>query len=98
MSRPTSCRGVVRHHVLRRRHQLLLEDAGQHLHQAADGGDEQDAEDQQPGVVLQFAMQIDGVHGGDTCTVGRPFTVWYRFHAISTAPARKTTPATKRSA
>ena len=86
--------------------QRLLHDARQHLHQPADGGYEQDAEDQQSGVLFQLSVQSDGVHrydpvsgaGGETTTVRRPFMVMKRLYASSAAPVRKTMPATSRNA
>ena len=88
-----------------RRHQIILQDARQHLHQAADGGDEQDAEDQQAAVALQLSVQFNRVHGwldpaagGDTATVRRPLPVMVRLNAISRAPPRKISPARKRRA
>src|SRR5690606_35774464 len=59
--------GIIGPRVDARRVQRFLEKAGQDLYQAADGRNEQDAEDQQPGVFFQLAMQVHGIHACTSC-------------------------------
>ena len=56
MSRPSNWSGEYTWVFFGRRHQGLLEQAGEHLDQTANGRDEENPEDQQPRVLFQLFM------------------------------------------